>query len=63
MLKDRDVKFTGEKVFSLFKQMGAAVMRVGEELYAYTSEPTYTQKRILKTLKIQPPPRVIMEVK
>ena len=38
-------------------------MRVGEELYAYTSEPTYTQKRILKTLKIQPPPRVIMEVK
>lgn len=63
LLRDRNISLTGEKVFSLFKQMGAAVMRVGEELYAYTSEPTYNQRRILKTLKIQPPLRVIREVK
>jgi len=36
LLKNKGVKFTGEKFFSLFKQMGVAVMKVGEESYAYT---------------------------
>lgn len=57
------IKLTGEKVFSLFKQMGVAVMKVGEESYGYTSEPTYMQKKILKNLKVPLPPRVIMETK
>jgi len=60
LLRDRGIEFTGEKVFSLFKQTGVAVMKVGEESYAYTSEPTFTQKKILKALKIPPPPRIIM---
>lgn len=60
LLRDRDMEFTGEKVFSLFKQMGVAVMKVGDESYAYTSEPTYTQRKILKTLKIPLSPRIIM---
>lgn len=62
-LRERDIKLTGEKVFSLFKQMGVAVMKAGRESYAYTSEPTYMQRRILKTLKVQSPPRIIMEIK
>lgn len=62
-LRDMGIKLTGEKVFSLFKQMGVAVMKVGEESYAYTSEPTYMQRRILKTLKVESPPRVIMEAR
>jgi len=63
MIRDRDVKLTKEKVFSLFKQMGVAVMKVGEESYAYTSEPTFIQKKILKALNLPLPPRVIMETK
>jgi transposase len=62
-IRDREINLTGEKVFSLFKQMQIAVMRVGEELYAYTSEPTYMQRRILKTLKTEPPPRIIVGVR
>ena len=60
LLRDRGMEFTGEKVFSLFKQTGVAVMKVGEQSYAYTSELTFTQKKILKALKIPPPPRIIM---
>jgi len=60
MLRDADIKLTGEKAFRLFKQMGVAVMKVGEESYAYVSEPTYMQQKILKALKIQSPPRIIM---
>jgi len=63
MLIDRGFKLTGEKAFSLFKQMGVAVMKVGEESYAYTSESTYTQRRVLNILKIPPPPRIIMNTK
>lgn len=60
MLRDRDINLTGEKVFRLFKQMGVAVMKIGEESYVYVSEPTYMQQKILKALKVQPPPRIIM---
>jgi len=60
ILRDGELKLTGEKVFRLFQQMGVAVMKVGEESYAYTSEPTYMQKRILNILKMQSPPRIIM---
>jgi len=60
MLQDADIKFTGKKTFSLFKQMGVAVMKVGDESYAYVSEPTYMQQKILKALKIQSPSRIIM---
>lgn len=60
MLQDADIKFTGKKTFSLFKQMGVAVMKVGDESYAYVSEPTYMQQKILKAIKIQPPSRIIM---
>jgi len=63
MLRDREVNLTGEKVFSLFKQMGVAVMKIGEESYAYTSEPTYMQRKILKVLNLPFPPRVMMETK
>lgn len=38
-----------------------AVMKVGEELYAYISEPTYIQRKILKTLKIPLPSQMIIE--
>ena len=60
MLQNADIKFTGKKTFSLFKQMGVAVMKVGDESYAYVSEPTYMQQKILKALKIQSPSRIIM---
>ncbi len=30
LLRDKNMEFTGEKVFSLFKQMGVAVMKVIE---------------------------------
>lgn len=60
MLQDADIKFTGKKTFSLFKQMGIAVMKVGDESYAYVSEPTYMQQKVLKALKIQSPSRIIM---
>jgi len=63
LLRDKDMEFTGEKVFKLFKQMGVAVMKVREETYAYISEPTYTQRNILKSLKIPLPSRMIMEWK
>lgn len=63
MLRDRGINLTGEKVFNLFKQMGVAVIKVGEESYAYTSEPTYMQNRILSSLKVKSPPRIIREVK
>jgi len=62
-LRGTGIKLTGEKVLSLFKQMGIAVMEVGKGSCAYTSEPTYIQRMILKALKIQSPPRVIMETK
>jgi len=61
LLRDRGIEFTGQKVFSLFKQMGVAIMKIREESYAYTSEPTHTQRNILKALKIPPPPRMIIE--
>jgi len=35
-------------------------MKVGDESYAYVSEPTYMQQKILKALKIQSPSRIIM---
>jgi len=60
MLQNADIKFTGKKTFSLFKQMGVTVMKVGDESYAYVSEPTYMQQKILKAIKIQPPSRIIM---
>lgn len=60
MLQDADIKLTGEKALRLLKQMGVAVMKVGDESYAYVSEPTYMQKKILKALKIQSPSRIIM---
>lgn len=60
MLHDVDIKFTGKKTFSLFKQMGIAVMKVGDESYAYVSEPTYMQQKILKALGIQSPSRIMM---
>ncbi|MBT9147641.1 MAG: hypothetical protein DDT32_01403 [Syntrophomonadaceae bacterium] len=60
MLQNADIKITGKKTFSLFKQMGVAVMRVGDESYAYVSEPTHMQQKILKAIKIQPPPRMMM---
>ncbi|MEW6620559.1 MAG: hypothetical protein AB1422_14680 [bacterium] len=63
MLREGGINVTGERVFSLFKQMGIGVMKVGGESYAYTSEPTYMQNRILKTLKIKSPSRIIMEEK
>lgn len=60
MLQNADIKFTGKKAFSLFKQMGVAVMKVGDESYAYVSEPTYMQQKILKAIKIQLPSRIIV---
>jgi len=59
MLKDRNIKITGERIFSLFKQMGVAVMRADKESCAYTSELICTQRKILKTLKIPLPLRII----
>ncbi|MEW6620425.1 MAG: IS1634 family transposase [bacterium] len=63
MLREGGINVSGERVFSLFKQMGIAVMKVGGKSYGYTSEPTYMQNRILKTLKIKSPSRIIMEEK
>jgi len=63
ILRKAGIKLTGDKAFRLLKQMGVAVMKVGEEYYAYTSEPTYMQRKILSTLKMQLPPRIIMGAK
>ena len=47
-IRDNGINLTGEKVFSLFKQMGIAVMKVGKGGYAYTSEPYLHSKEDIK---------------
>ena len=60
-LRKANIDITGERVFSIFKQMGVAVMKVENEFYAYTSAPTYTQKKVLNALNIELPQRLLME--
>jgi len=60
-LKTAEVGMSAERAFESLKNMGVAVMKVGQEHYGYITEPTFWQQRILKALGIKPPPRILGE--
>jgi transposase len=60
-LKRAEVGMSAEKTFESLKNMGVAVMKVGQEHYGYVTEPTFWQQRILKALGIKTPPRILIE--
>jgi len=60
-LKRTEVGLSAEKAFNSLKNMGVAVMDIGQERYGYVTEPTFWQQRILKALKIPIPPRILIE--
>jgi transposase len=60
-LKRAEVGMSAEKAFQSLKNMGVAVMKVGHQHYGYVTEPTAWQRRILKTLGIKIPPRILIE--
>ena len=60
-LKRTEAGLSAEKAFNSLKNMGVAVMDIGQERYGYVTEPTFWQQRILKALKIPIPPRILIE--
>jgi transposase len=59
-LKKAEVGMSAERALESLKNMGVAVMKVGQEHYGYITEPTFWQQRILKALGIKPPPRILV---
>ena len=57
----KKVGISAERAFESLKNMGVAVMKVGQEHYCYITEPTFWQQRILKALRIERPPRILVE--
>ncbi len=55
------LRWSSERAFEGHKNMGVAVMKVGQEDYGYVTMPTFWQQRILKALGIKPPPRILIE--
>jgi len=60
-LKRAEVGMSAERAFESLKNMGMAVMKVGQDHYGYVTEPTFWQHRILKALGIKTPPRILIE--
>jgi len=60
-LKRAEAGMSAERAFESLKNMGIAVMKVGQEHYGYITKPTFWQQRILKALGIEPPPRILVE--
>ena len=60
-LKKAQVGMSAERAFESLKNMGIAVMKVGQERYGYITEPTFWQQRILKALGLKTPPRMLVE--
>jgi len=59
-LKREKINLSLEKALCSLRQMGIAVMKVDNEIYAYVSEPTFWQKEIFRALDIKLPSRVII---
>ncbi|GFP25150.1 hypothetical protein HKBW3S25_00600 [Candidatus Hakubella thermalkaliphila] len=62
-LQRAQMPLSAEKALSSLKQMGVAVMQVGQESYGYVSEPTYRQRQVLAALDIPLPSRVLVPQK
>ncbi|GFP22873.1 hypothetical protein HKBW3S09_00340, partial [Candidatus Hakubella thermalkaliphila] len=62
-LQRAQMPLSAEKALSSLKQMGVAVMKVGQESYGYVSEPTYRQRQVLAALDIPLPSRVLVPQK
>jgi transposase len=60
-LKRTDVGLSAEKAFKSLKNMGVAVMNIGPEHYGYVTEPTFWQQKVLKTLRVKTPSRILIE--
>lgn len=62
-LQRAQMPLSAEKALSSLKQVGVAVMKVGQESYGYVSEPTYRQRQVLAALDIPLPSRVLVPQK
>lgn len=60
-LKGKGMDFSGPRALRHLKMLGIAVMEIGGELYAYVTKPTRRHQEIFNSLKINSPPRFIMQ--